>query len=69
MMAGALRAFARFWIGFVVGDDWVIAAAVALGLGLTWGLVRAGEPAWWLLPGVVIGVVVLSVRRAIERGG
>lgn len=68
-MAGALRAFARFWVGFVIGDDWTFAAAIGLGLGASWVLVRAGEPAWWPLPLVVIGVVILSVRRAIVRGG
>jgi uncharacterized membrane protein len=34
-----LRAFADFWIGFVVGDDWTVAATVLLALVATWGLV------------------------------
>ena len=67
-MTDALRAFLRFWIGFVIGDDWMIAMAILLGLGASWGLVRAGEPAWWPLPVVVVLVVLLSLRRAIARG-
>ena len=30
-----LRAFGRFWWDFIVGDDWRVAAGIALALGLT----------------------------------
>jgi hypothetical protein len=62
-----VRAFVRFWVDFIVGDDWTVAATVVLGLLGTWGLVRAGLPAWWLLPAAAIGSTVVSVRRGTRR--
>jgi len=63
-MSGLLRGFARFWIGFVIGDDWVIAATVAAALLGTWGLTAAGLPAWWLVPTAVVWAAWVSLRRA-----
>ncbi|NYJ07581.1 hypothetical protein [Petropleomorpha daqingensis] len=62
-----LRAFAEFWIDFVVGDDWTVAAAVLVGLLGSWGLVEAGLPAWWLLPVAALGSTAVSLRRAARR--
>ena len=62
-----LRAFAEFWIGFVVGDDWTVAAAVLVALLGSWGLVEAGVPAWWLLPLAALGSTAVSLRRAARR--
>ena len=62
-----LRAFAEFWIDFVVGDDWTVAAAVLVGLLGSWGLVEAGVPAWWLLPVAALGSTAVSLRRATRR--
>ena len=62
-----LRAFAEFWIDFVVGDDWTVAAAVLVGLLGSWGLVEAGVPAWWLLPVAALGSTAVSLRRAARR--
>jgi hypothetical protein len=62
-----LRAFAEFWIDFVVGDDWTVAAAVLAGLLGSWGLVEAGVPAWWLLPVAALGSTTISLRRAARR--
>ena len=62
-----LRAFAEFWIDFVVGDDWTVAAAVLVGLLGSWGLVEAGVPAWWLLPVAALGSTAVSLRRAALR--
>jgi hypothetical protein len=59
-----IRAFVAFWIDFIVGDDWTVAATVLVALIATWGLERAGLPAWWLLPAAVIAVTTVSVRRA-----
>jgi len=56
-------------VTFVTGDDWSVAAAVGAGLLATWGLVRAGGPAWWLLPLVVLGATVSSLYRAVLREG
>jgi hypothetical protein len=60
----ALRRFGRFWWDFVIGDDWRVAAGVALALGGSAALAAAGEPAWWLLPLAVALVLYLSLRRA-----
>ena len=45
-----LRAFARFWYEFIVGDDWRVAVAVLAALAVTALVAAAGLPAWWVLP-------------------
>jgi hypothetical protein len=60
----ALRRFGRFWWDFVIGDDWRIAAGVALALGASAALAATGEPAWWVLPLAVAVLLYLSLRRA-----
>ena len=59
-----VRAFGRFWWDFIVGDDWVVAATVAMGLALTGILAAFGVDAWWLLPVVVSLALAGSLRRA-----
>jgi UPF0716 family protein affecting phage T7 exclusion len=69
-MSGVLRgvrAFVMFWVDFIIGDDWTIAATVALALLGTWDLTRAGVVAWWLLPLAVLAVTAVSLRRAVGR--
>jgi hypothetical protein len=62
-----VRAFVMFWVEFIIGDDWTVAATVALALLVTRGLTRAGVAAWWLLPLAVLAVTAVSLRRAVER--
>ena len=62
-----LRSFGRFWWNFIVGDDWRVAAGVAVALGLTALLTHAGVNAWWLLPAGVALVLAESLRRAVGR--
>jgi hypothetical protein len=62
-----VRAFVMFWVDFIIGDDWTVAATVALALLGTWGLTRAGVTAWWLLPLCVLTVTAVSIRRAAQR--
>jgi hypothetical protein len=57
-------AFGRFWYRFIVGDDWTVAAAVAVGLAVTAILDAHGVPAWWLVPAIVVVAVGVSLRRA-----
>jgi hypothetical protein len=54
----------RFLWDFVIGDDWRIALAVAVSLGVTLVLADHGVAAWWLLPPVVAVALVGSVWRA-----
>ncbi|MEW1779490.1 hypothetical protein [Streptomyces sp. NPDC086777] len=69
-----LRAFVRFWIDFIVGDDWKITAAVAVALGLVIGALREGslgETGLTVLGGVLLPAsfavsLVIDVRRNRE---
>ena len=60
-------AFARFWYGFILGDDWVIAVGVAAAIGVTALLADGGVAAWWAMPFAVIALLVGSVRRGSRR--
>jgi hypothetical protein len=62
-----VRAVALFWVDFIIGDDWTVAAAIAVALLGTWGLVAAGVTGWWLLPVAVLGASAGSLRRAAVR--
>jgi hypothetical protein len=64
-----LAAFGRFWWEFVIGDDWLVAVLVVVGIGVTAALAAANVAAWWLLPLAVLGVLWLSLRRAIRSAG
>jgi hypothetical protein len=57
-------AFGRFWYGFIVGDDWTVAAAVGVVLVVTAILNSYGVAAWWLMPITVVVMVGVSLRRA-----
>jgi hypothetical protein len=59
--------FFRFWYHFVIGDDWTIAAAVAMGLLLTALLNAQRIPAWWTMPVVAILAISFSLRRVRRR--
>ena len=59
-----LRSFGLFWWNFIVGDDWRVAAGLAVALGLTSLLTHEGVNAWWLLP---IAIVAATHRLALAR--
>ncbi|MFJ2651594.1 COG4280 domain-containing protein [Streptomyces sp. NPDC087420] len=61
------RSFAHFWYDFVVGDDWRVAAGTVAALAATYGLVRAGQNAWWLPPLAVLALLGLSLRGTRVR--
>jgi hypothetical protein len=67
-----LRALAHFLWEFVIGDDWRIAAGVAVALGLTALIAGTDIPAWWVLPLAVALILCLSVwdfaRGERDRG-
>src|SRR3954452_804851 len=62
-----IRAFARFWIDFILGGDWTVAATVLGAILVPCGLVRWGNPTWWFLPATVIGIPVVSLRRVTKE--
>jgi len=57
-------AFLRFWWDFIVGDDWRVAAGIAVALGLTVLLVDHDVNAWWLIPAAVGVVLAGSLARS-----
>jgi hypothetical protein len=64
-MIRRVRAFGAFWYGFIVGDDWRVAAGVVLALATTYLLSRATTaPTWWIAVVAVAGLLVSSVCRA-----
>jgi hypothetical protein len=63
-----LLAFGRFWWNFIVGDDWTVAAGVAVALGVVALLVDSGVDAWWLLPVAVALLLGVSVWRETRPG-
>jgi hypothetical protein len=67
--AARLRSFGAFWYDFVIGDDWVLAAGVVIGLAGTYLLSHAHVAAWWLLPVLVAVVLPASLWRATRRSG
>ena len=56
--------FGRFWYHFIIGDDWTVAAAVAVALILSAVLNVNHVVAWWLVPVTVVVMLGLSLRRA-----
>jgi len=64
-----IRAIVLFLVDFVIGDDWTVAAAIGAGLLVTWRLVEADIPAWWLLPLVMLAATLLSLYRAVRKEG
>ena len=64
-----VRAFGRFWWDFVVGDDWRVAAGLAVALAITYLLTHDGVNAWWLLPLAVALLLGDSLRREARGSG
>jgi hypothetical protein len=69
----AVKAFGRFWYGFIIGDDWAGAAGVVVLIAGTWLLLDVVDVrAFWFGP-VAIGataviVVARGLRRSVSRG-
>ena len=61
-----LRAFGQFWLDFIVGDDWKIAAGVALallgGAALTASVSTAST---WVAPVIGAGIVLVFAAVVI----
>jgi uncharacterized membrane protein len=61
-----LKSFGLFWYDFVIGDDWQIAAGVALGLALTFALSLVSSLAWIVGPVAVAVLLPWGIRRALR---
>jgi hypothetical protein len=59
-----IRAFLAFSYDFVIGDDWLVAAGVVVGLALTYALTQQGIASWWLLPLLLVVLLPVSLWRA-----
>jgi hypothetical protein len=59
-----LESLLRFIWDFVIGDDWRIAAGVAVAIAVTAVIGGTGVAAWWILPLAVVALLGFSVWRA-----
>jgi hypothetical protein len=64
-----VRSFGRFWWNFIIGDDWRVAAELAVAFALTLLLEHEGISAWWVLPPAVALILADSVRREARSSG
>lgn len=63
-----IKAFGLFWWDFLIGDDWVVAAAVVIGLGATYVLSQSTTiPTWWLMPVVVLAILPVTIQRMMPK--
>jgi hypothetical protein len=69
MILAWLKGFGTFWYRFIIGDDWTVAATVAIALVLTWFLRIAGVSAWWLPPLAAVAAVGASLHRVNTSKG
>jgi hypothetical protein len=60
-------AVVRFLYDFIVGDDWTVAGAVAIGLAVSGVLNVNHIAAWWLIPVIVVLMLGVSLRRASSK--
>jgi hypothetical protein len=58
-----LTRFAAAVWEFLVGDDWITAAGVAVAIGLTAVVAATDAPAWWVMPAAALALLAASVRR------
>ncbi|HET9894259.1 MAG TPA: hypothetical protein VFQ44_04945 [Streptosporangiaceae bacterium] len=63
-----VKAFGAFIYDFVIGDDWIVAAGVAIALIITYALSHAAKvPAWWLVPVALVLLLPVSLWRAVRK--
>jgi hypothetical protein len=62
-----LEGFGRFLWDFVIGDDWRIAAGVAIALAVTAVVGGTSVAAWWILPVAVALLLGASVWSAARK--
>ena len=63
-MKTRLKTFGMFWYDFIIGDDWTVAAGIALALIITGVVATLAAPAWWIVPTAITILLPLSLWRA-----
>ena len=66
-MGRRVRAFLAFVYDFVIGDDWRIAAAVVVGLAVTYAVSQTSVPSWWVMPALLVIALPATLWRATRR--
>jgi hypothetical protein len=66
-MGRRVRAFLAFLYDFVIGDDWRIAAAVVVGLAVTYAVSQTSVPSWWVMPALLVVALPATLWRATRR--
>ena len=61
-----LAAFGMFWYDFIIGDDWQIAAGVAVSFVLTFAVSTFSPLAWIVVPVFVLTLIPYGVMRALR---
>jgi hypothetical protein len=62
-----LRALGEFLYDLIIGDDWRIAAAVVVGLAVTWAASQQTTHTWWIVLVAVALILPLSLWREVRR--
>lgn len=60
----AVKGVFAFLYDFIVGDDWMVAAAVIVALAITYAVSQTSISAWWVLPVAVLLILPMALRRA-----
>ena len=63
-----LAALGRFAWDFVIGEDWRVAAGVALAIAATALVATTTVAAWWILPVAVALLLAVTLWRASRAG-
>ncbi|MEO7025588.1 MAG: hypothetical protein ABI130_15325 [Leifsonia sp.] len=61
-----IAAFGAFWYDFIIGDDWQIAAGVALAFVVTFAVSTLSPLAWVVVPLFVLALIPYGIRRALR---
>ena len=62
-----LAAFGKFWYDFIIGDDWQVAAGVALAFVLTFVVSTFSSLAWIVTAVFVLALIPYGVFRAVRE--
>lgn len=60
-----VRATVAAVVEFIVGDDWRVAAGVAVALAVTALAATTSVPTWWIVPLAVAGLLAFTVWKGL----